>query len=129
MSYAKIKSVFNKYPTAEQTMEGCSPPLAKRFNSGKPKLSHIPLWTLMGEAAVWEKGAKKYGTHNWRKGQPWLQCYDSLMRHLSEWASGTDIDEESGLSHLDHAACNLRMLLTYRETHPELDDRFKESTE
>lgn len=102
------------------------PELASRLNTGKPKLSFIPLWTLFGEAKVWEHGAQKYEAHNWRKGQPWTQCYDSLMRHLNEWLSGNDIDEESGLPHLDHAACNLRMLLTYRKTHPELDNRFKE---
>ena len=44
---------------------------------------------------------------------PWLVCYASAMRHLLKWAGGEDLDDESGLSHLDHAITNLAFLVAY----------------
>jgi hypothetical protein len=45
------------------------------------------------------------------------------MRHLSAWQQGEEIDEESGLPHMAHAMCNLRMLVLFSETYREGDDR------
>jgi hypothetical protein len=52
---------------------------------------------------------------------------NSALRHLNKYSSPnhSDMDEESGLSHLAHAACCIAFLLTYEQTHPELDDREK----
>jgi hypothetical protein len=46
-----------------------------------------------------------------------------LQRHLAAWQRGEECDPESGLPHLAHAMCNLRMLTLYAKTYPEGDDR------
>lgn len=101
-----------------------------RYNDGKPDLSLIPLETLYGEARVWEHGAKKYARFNWQKGMNWSVPLGSLLRHLAAWQAGEDIDPESGENHLDHVACNIRMLRYYTDNYKEGDDRVvdKEST-
>ena len=79
-----------------------------RYNDGKPDLSLIPLWTLEDEARVWDYGRQtKYKAWNWAKGMPWSVPYACLQRHLAKWQRGQDLDEESGLPHLAHVACNL----------------------
>lgn len=97
-----------------------------RYNGGKPDLSLIPLSTLADEARVWMYGRQKYAAWNWAKGMDWSIPYACLLRHLGAWQSGEDNDPESGLPHLAHAACNLRMLILFAQTYPEGDDRPKE---
>jgi len=96
-----------------------------RFNSGKPDFSLIPLVTLEDEARVWEYGKKKYAAWNWAKGMPWSVPFACAVRHLSAWQRGEDLDPESGLPHIAHVACNIRMLTLYSKTYPEGDDRPK----
>jgi hypothetical protein len=94
-----------------------------RYNSGKPDLSLIPLCTLEDEARVWEYGARKYSRNNWQKGMAWSVVQACLLRHLSAWQRGEDNDAETGLPHLAHAMCNLRMLTLYAKTYKQGDDR------
>lgn len=94
-----------------------------RFNSGKPKLSLIPIVTLYDEARVWEYGEKKYAAWNWARGMKWSVPYECALRHLARWQAGEENDGESGLPHLAHAMCNLRMLTLYSKTYKEGDDR------
>jgi hypothetical protein len=94
-----------------------------RYNNGKPKLSLIPLVTLYDEARVWEYGEKKYKAWNWTKGMQWSVPLECALRHLARWQAGEENDEESGLPHLAHAMCNLRMLTLYAKTYTEGDDR------
>jgi len=94
-----------------------------RFNEGKVPLELIPLSTLEGAAFVMAHGAKKYKRWNWMKGMDWLVPYGCLLRHMAAWYDGEDDDEESGLPHLDHAMCNLIMLIHYAKNYPEGDDR------
>ena len=94
-----------------------------RYNAGKPDLSLIPLCTLEDEARVWEYGAKKYARGNWQKGMSWNAVLSCALRHLSKFQAGEDLDAETGLPHLAHAACNIRMLTLYTRTYKEGDDR------
>lgn len=96
---------------------------AARYNDGKPDFSLIPLCTLEDEAKAWAYGKQKYAAWNWVRGMDWSIPFACLMRHMSKWQAGEDIDEESGLPHLALAACNLRMLTLYAKTYPEGDDR------
>lgn len=96
---------------------------AARFNAGKVDFSLLPLTTVVDELKVWEFGKKKYRAWNWAKGMPWSAPYNSLMRHMMAWQAGEDLDPESGLPHLAHAMCNLRMLVLYSSTYKDGDDR------
>jgi hypothetical protein len=68
---------------------------------GKGRFDLIPSIELRRLAAVYEKGAKKYGDGNWQKGQPLSRYYDSAVRHLICALEGQE-DED----HLMHAAWN-----------------------
>ena len=94
-----------------------------RFNDGKPDYSLLPLCTLEDEIRVWMYGAQKYKAFNWAKGMPWSVPFSCMMRHIAAWQRGEQLDAESGLPHLAHAMCNLRMLTLYASTYPEGDDR------
>lgn len=96
-----------------------------RYNTGKPDFSLIPLVTLEDEARVWEYGKKKYAAWNWAKGMAWSIPFACIQRHLSAWQRGEELDPESGLPHLAHISCNVRMLTLYAKNFPEGDDRPK----
>ena len=57
-------------------------------------------------------GVKKYNDYNYKTGEglDWNRIYDALLRHLSKWIGGEDIDKESGLNHLDHVGACTCML-------------------
>lgn len=98
---------------------------AYRANQGKIQWELIPTEALEEVAKVFTYGAQKYDPDNWRKGFPWRSVFGSGMRHMQAWLSGEDNDEESGLPHLAHAACNMLFLLQYARTGVGVDDRWK----
>ena len=99
----------------------------KRYNSDKNPLELVPPSLIFAVGEVLKKGAEKYEPRNWQRGMSWSTVYGCLMRHVLKWASPfhSDIDEETGLNHLYHAAANVAMLIEYSVTCPELDDRVK----
>ena len=97
----------------------------QKFDNGKPPISLIPRRALEAEAMVLEYGRQKYDAHNWRGGISFSRLYDGILRHVIAAIEGEDIDPESGLPHEAHARCGLGFLLELKETHPELDDRYK----
>jgi len=90
-----------------------------RYNSGKPDYSLIPMAAMKEAAHVLEYGATKYAVDNWMKPTNWRVSYACLMRHMSAWQSGEDLDPESGRNHLGHAMCNILQMLYMLENHPE----------
>jgi hypothetical protein len=95
-----------------------------KFDTGKTRFELLPPRALMQVAEVYTHGAEKYAPRNWEKGMEWGRVYGATQRHLQKFWSGQDLDEESALPHLAHAAFGILALLEYAETHPELDDRF-----
>lgn len=95
-----IEEIFGDKPNQE----------AKRDN-GKPRLSLVPSAIINDIAIIREYGKKKYGDHdNWKivKKERYV---DALYRHwLAYVDDNQSIDEESGLPHLSHVACNLAFL-------------------
>lgn len=65
----------------------------------------------------------KTAAWNWTKGMPWSVPFACAMRHMAAWQRGEECDPESGLPHLAHAMCNLRMLTLYATTYTQGDDR------
>lgn len=84
----------------------------------------IPYEALAEIARVYGMGAKKYDLHNWRKGYDWGLSYAAMMRHATQFWQGEDLDQESGLPHMAHAAWHCLTLLTFMQEHRDLDDRF-----
>ena len=100
-------------------MNYMKPNRSLRHNTGKPDYSLIPMAALAEVAKVLEYGASKYERGNWLKPTSWEVSYACMQRHMSAWQAGEDNDEESGRSHIAHAACNLIQMLHMLENHPE----------
>lgn len=84
-----------------------------KADAGKPKLSLVPTEIIRQIARVREYGNKKYpegGPNNWKKVE--VERYrDATFRHLLRYIEDpTGVDEESGLPHLSHLACNVAFL-------------------
>ena len=96
-----------------------------KYDTGKIPLELLPPEALTEIAKVLAFGAEKYGCHNWRKGMAWSRLVGAILRHLFAWMQGEDKDQESGLSHLAHAGCDILFLLTYEINSIGIDDRYK----
>ena len=119
---SEYKTVINELGLVEQVkLDGGG----LRKNEGKLRTDLVPMSTLRSLARVLGKGAEKYEDNNWRRGMKWSTVQASLLRHLMLWIDGEDIDQESGLNHMDHIMANVAFLLEYIEIYPEGDDRFK----
>lgn len=82
-----------------------------KADKGKLELSLVNPQLVKAVAEVRMYGTEKYGdSENWRKVEP-KRYVDALYRHLLAYIEGNEIDEESGLSHLSHMACNISFLL------------------
>jgi hypothetical protein len=89
----------------------------------KPPLHFLPRDGLVATAQAMEFGAKKYDAWSYRKGIPFCDLIGGALRHINAWKEREDLDDESGLSHLAHAAFNILALLHY-EADPDLYSGF-----
>jgi hypothetical protein len=99
---------------------------AVKHDSGKLRLDliHPAFMEQLGQAMTY--GANKYSDDNYLTGEglTYRRLYASLQRHLLAWYARKDIDPESGLPHLAHAAGALLMLLTSISEGKGKDDRY-----
>ena len=103
--------------------------VGKHYDTGKPPLALLSTVALEDTAKVLAFGVEKYTAHNWRKGIGWTSIMSSALRHLFAFNNGEDLDEESGISHLAHAMCDIMFLLEYTYTEDSVfDDRWKGAT-
>lgn len=89
---------------------------AKR-DAGKPRLSLVPMQILWDIAEIREYGNTKYGdSENWKRVE--MQRYiDAMFRHMVEFVRDNDsVDEESGLAHYKHMACNMAFICHMMKT-------------
>ena len=89
-----------------------------KADAGKPRLSLVPTEIINQIARVREYGMNKYpngGPNNWKKVE--IDRYrDAAYRHLLAYiANPKGVDEESGLPHLAHLACNVAFLCELEE--------------
>jgi len=95
----------------------------KKFDKGKSELDLLPFESLEDIAQVLMFGKAKYGKSQWKNGISYSRLIAASMRHLGKFNSGVDLDDESNLNHVSHAATNLLFLLWMIKNKPELDDR------
>ena len=77
----------------------------------KVPMSVVPSAPIMELGLAMLEGARKYGRHNYRAvGVRASVYYDAALRHLMDWYEGTDIDPDSGLSHITKAMACLTVL-------------------
>lgn len=107
-------------------MKQKTPPKAKgvKFDSNKVPLDLIPYEALEEIGKVLGFGKDKYGKANWANGISYSRLIAAAMRHLNQYNAGLDLDDESSLNHISHAACNLVFLLWMQKHRPDLDDRW-----
>jgi hypothetical protein len=96
-----------------------------KHDEGKPPLDLLDRIALVETARVMAHGAKKYNAFNWRKGLTQRQTCAAALRHIYQHLDGEDLDTESGLLHLAHAACEVMFAIRMLMCRPDLDDRYK----
>jgi len=79
-------------------------------DDGKLRLSLIEPQFIKGTAKVLTMGAEKYSVDNWKQCGDRKRYEDALLRHIYDYLQGNKCDDESGVSHLYHASCNLMFL-------------------
>lgn len=87
-----------------------------KMDAGKPQLTLVPRQILFDIAKVREYGTKKYGDpENWKRVEK--QRYrDAAFRHFIAYLNDpAGTDEESGISHLAHLACNIAFLCEFEK--------------
>lgn len=91
-----------------------------KYDKGKPKLTLVPSKILWAIAAIREYGSKKYGSpNNWRDVEP-ERYRDAAYRHWLRYLDDPrGVDEESGLPHLWHLACNIAFLCELEQLPPQ----------
>lgn len=95
----------------------------RKYDAGKIRYDLIPPEALGVVANVFGIGAEKYGDRNWEQGIEWGRIFAAMQRHAWAWWSGERNDPEDGQHHLASVAWCALVLLTYEDTHPELDAR------
>lgn len=94
-----------------------------KADTGKTRMDLIPPELFEGVGAILTFGAKKYGERNWELGMSWGRVYGALLRHLTAWQKGENLDPETGKSHLWHAGCCIAFLIAYEARGIGTDDR------
>lgn len=85
--------------------------VGRKDDQDKNRLDLIEPEFIEGVGKVLTFGAEKYEENSWQKvDNAENRYYAAAMRHLLAWRRGEKIDPESGLSHLDHVACNMMFL-------------------
>lgn len=91
---------------------------AIKHDQNKPDWNLIEFEFIGLMVEVMTFGAKKYAPNNWKGLQP-ERVFSALMRHINA-SLNEELDKESGVDHLAHAACNL-MMLWYLKNNQESD--------
>ena len=82
-----------------------------KADNGKPRLSLVPMEIIRNIARIREFGLKKYKEKESWKSVEVERYRDALLRHTLLYIEDPyGLDDESGLPHLWHLACNVAFL-------------------
>ena len=94
--------------------------------SRKCPMHLLPPMALQAAAWAHADGSRKYGPYNWRDtGVKCSTYYAAILRHLTAWADGEDVDPDSACFHLAHIIASCNILLDAGFTGKLEDDRPK----
>ena len=80
-----------------------NPKLIQAQKEGKAPMEYLVYSVLEDDAWCHKHGGDKYGIRNWTKDKILSSTYEgAILRHFLAWASGEDIDPDSGRPHLTH---------------------------
>ena len=83
-----------------------------KYDDKKLDWSLLPFGATEEVIKVLQFGAAKYSAHNWKLVEDGERRYfNAAMRHLVAHRKGDANDDESGYSHLAHAACCIMFIL------------------
>lgn len=99
-----------------------------KFDTGKLRWDLLPWEPVEEVVKIMTYGAEKYGANNWQKID--IERYwAALFRHLIAFRKGEEADQESGLSHISHALCNLVFIQWIQYHMPNSDTSLPETTQ
>ncbi len=94
------------------------------YGDKKVAMHYVPPALLIYAALAFKEGVRKYGAYNWRSTRVEAMTYiGAVMRHVSAYLDGEDIDEESGKPHLALAIACLGILADTTEGGMLIDNR------
>jgi hypothetical protein len=101
MDYMELRDGFEPGDAAE---DGTRP--GTKDDGHKPRWHLLPYDALEQVVRVMERGAEKYGEDNWKRVPNKQDRYwDAMMRHMTAYNNGQELDPEFGTHHMAHAAC------------------------
>ena len=80
------------------------------FDGTKLPYELLPAKALHEVVQVLEFGKNKYGIDNWKKfyrKEDEHRFMGALLRHMFAYLRGEEFDNQTGITHLAHASCNL----------------------
>jgi len=84
-----------------------------KFDSGKLDWALLPFESIEEIIKVLMVGAKKYKRDNWQLVDDGdTRYFNAAMRHITAWKQGEELDPETDLQHLAHAACCILFLIS-----------------
>ena len=107
----KDEDGFVHYTISETTIDRYTSDQTAKADAGKLQLTLVPTQIIKDIAEVRMYGNRKYGDpDNWK--QVGIERYkDALMRHLISYLEDPQgVDEESGIPHYKHLACNMAFI-------------------
>ena len=82
-------------------------------DTGKPEYDRLDFTALGLINAVHKHGDEKYSKGNWKQGLHFSRLCNAAIRHIASILKGDFLDDESGLPHAAHAACNMEMIIYF----------------
>ena len=121
-----FQQYLNDHPQPQSNKAKDEPVKARTYDEGKLPLAWLP-WAAIDELSkVQQYGHSKYREfNNYRKGMEVTRNLSCALRHIRDYLSGHDIDDESGHNPLAHALCRIAFVLQNIAEGTAIDDRYK----
>lgn len=122
----KLKEVLDRRKQESDEIRTTSSTGGQKGVKGQ-RYSLLPTEAMNAIAEHFGVGALKYDDHQWRKGYEWSKSFDAMQRHAWAFWGGEDYDPETQTPHMAAVSFHAMVLLTFMSTHPDFDDRTKDT--